>query len=79
MFGEILRNERERAGLSRGELRLRILRYWETSPSVNAIRDLENGSRSKPHPHNLIKLYRVLSTLNEALEKAKAEQSGIKR
>ncbi len=79
MFGAILRQEREKAGLSRGELRLRILRYFETAPSEQAIRDLETGRKNLPQGRNLIKLARVLSTLKEAVEKSKATQSNTKQ
>jgi ribosome-binding protein aMBF1 (putative translation factor) len=69
MFGKVLKQEREKAGLSREQLRRRILRHYETAPSVNAIRDLENGSNIGPQNRNLEKLLHVLSGLRDAMNK----------
>ena len=63
MFGELLRLAREKAGLSRGELRLRILRFYPTSPSINAIRDLEQGRKVSPQPRNRLKYLRIFPDL----------------
>lgn len=71
MFGEVLRAERERAGLSREGLRRRILRSFETAPSISAIRNLERGDAKGPQGGNLRKLFAVLSSLEEAVERAK--------
>jgi transcriptional regulator with XRE-family HTH domain len=60
MFGRALREAREGAGLSRGELRLRILRFFETAPSISAIRDIENGESTTPQAKNMAKFKRVL-------------------
>jgi transcriptional regulator with XRE-family HTH domain len=65
LFGELLRSEREKAGLSREQLRRRILRHFEESPSVNAIRDLENGRARAPQGRNLMKMYHVLAGLKD--------------
>lgn len=65
LAGEILRKEREAAGLSRGELRLRILRYFEKAPSLSAIRDLENGESKAPQRRNWVKYRKVLVTLSD--------------
>jgi len=59
LFGRALREARENAGLSRGELRLRILRFFETSPSISAIRDLEIGEVKEPQARNLVKFKRI--------------------
>lgn len=59
MFGRALREAREAAGLSRGELRLRILRFFETAPSISTIRDLENGAAEAPQAKNLAKFRRI--------------------
>jgi transcriptional regulator with XRE-family HTH domain len=67
LFGETLRQERERAGLSREQLRRRILRHFESAPSVNAIRDIENGRTDRPQGHNLVKLFTALSALKDAI------------
>jgi len=63
LFGEKLREARESAGLSRGELRLRILRFYETSPSISAIRDLEIGDVKEPQARNLVKFYRIFPNM----------------
>jgi transcriptional regulator with XRE-family HTH domain len=67
-FGETLRREREKAGLSREGLRRAILRHYPDAPAVNTIRDLENGSNTAPQSRNLTKLMHVLSLPKETLQ-----------
>jgi transcriptional regulator with XRE-family HTH domain len=63
VFGSALREARENAGLSRGELRLRILRFFEASPSISAIRDLEIGEVKEPQARNMVKFKRIFPNL----------------
>jgi len=60
-FGEWLRSAREALGLTREQLRRRILRQFDTAPTVDAIRRLETGRRKKPQLQNRIKFERVLN------------------
>ena len=62
-----MRTARNLEGLSRGELRLRILRFFETAPTLSAIRDLENGASTSPQGRNLAKLQRALPKLDRLL------------
>lgn len=71
-FGTAMREARELEGLSRGELRLRILRYFETAPTLSAIRDLERGVHLAPQGKNLAKLKRALPKLDRLLAGLKA-------
>lgn len=57
---------REQAGLSRGELRLRILRYYSSAPSINAIRDIEQGRRLEPQKRNLVKYIRIFPGIQQS-------------
>lgn len=61
-YGDWVRAARESLGLSREQLRRRILLQFETAPSVSAIRDLENGTRSDPQKRNRFKYDRALKT-----------------
>lgn len=67
LFAHALREARCADGLSRGQLRLRILRYFETAPSLSAIRDLENGISQAPQGQNLAKFKRALPGLDRIL------------
>ncbi len=71
LFGSAMRLAREDAGLSRGELRLRILRFFDTAPTLSAIRDLENGQSIAPQAKNLSKIKRALPKLDRFLTEPK--------
>jgi len=60
-FGEWLRSAREALGLTREQLRRRILRQFDTAPTVDAIRRLDTCRRKKPQLQNRIKFERVLN------------------
>jgi ribosome-binding protein aMBF1 (putative translation factor) len=62
-FGAALREARERAGMYRSDLAAEIKRRGFRAPSVNAIRDLENGSIKIPRRAGLAKYLSVFPSL----------------
>lgn len=59
-YGEWVRASREALGLSREQLRRRMLLHFETAPTLSGIRDLENGIAKKPSARNRVKYERIL-------------------
>ncbi len=59
-YGDWVRTAREGLGLSREQLRRRMLLHFQDVPTVEAIRFLETGRRKTPLAKNRVKYARAL-------------------